>query len=52
MEKIKLIWKLVKGSTKNILLQYSIAVLLALLTLIAATGIFVEIIWGIILFNR
>jgi hypothetical protein len=49
MEKIKLIWKLVQGSTKNILLQYSIAIFLALLTLLSASGIIIEIIWRFIL---
>jgi len=49
MEKIKSIWKLIQGSTKNILVQYSIASILGILTLLAATGIIIEILWGFIL---
>lgn len=49
MEKIKLIWKLIQGSTNNTLLQYSIALFLASLTLLAASGIIIEIVWGLIL---
>jgi hypothetical protein len=49
MEKIKFIWKLIQGSTNNVLLRYSIAILLSSLTLLAASGIIIEIIWGFIL---
>jgi len=49
MKKIKLIWKLIQGSTNNVLLQYGILIILSMLTLLAASGIIIEIIWGLIL---